>query len=92
MTSGTPTSRLLALLGFTGAAPTRRRGAVAADLAAAVVTVVLVALLVRALPLSGWLGPLLGGCVAVAALRSHWGSRLVGRGPGGPTEPGDGPG
>ncbi|MEW2488174.1 hypothetical protein [Streptomyces sp. NPDC048411] len=86
MTSGPPTLRLLALLGFTGAAPTRRRGAVAADLAAAAVTVVLVALLARALPLPGWLGPLLGGCVAVAALRSHWGSRFAGRGPDGPTE------
>lgn len=84
-------SRLLALLGLTGAARPGGRGAAAADLAAAVVTVVLVALLVHVVSLPSWLGPFLGGVVAVGALRGRWGSRLAGRGPGGPTRGGKDP-
>ncbi|MFE6777618.1 hypothetical protein [Streptomyces sp. NPDC057702] len=64
------------LLGFAGDPRPGGRAAAVTDIAAAVVSVLLVTVVVTLLSLPGWLGPLFGGCVAVLTLQNRWGSRL----------------
>ncbi|MFD9072914.1 hypothetical protein [Streptomyces lasiicapitis] len=67
---------LRGLLGLTGDPQPGGRTAAVANVTAAVVSVLAAAVVVRLLPVPGWLGPALGGGVAVLALQGRWGSRL----------------
>ncbi|MEU8569989.1 hypothetical protein AB0C51_16840 [Streptomyces pathocidini] len=78
MTSTPKRSRLMALLGFTGPSPAGRKET-AITLTTAVVCMIVVAIVLKLLAVTGWLSVLLGSCAAVAVLRLNPGSRLTRR-------------